>query len=325
MDVGRGGGADAGRSWLGQAAILTAAAAYGLSTSLSVAVLDAVSPADLVAVELTGAAVVLFGLGLVNGRLRRDGAVRNFALGALMPGLAFVLGDVGLSRTSASAGSLLLAVELPLSVLMSVLFLREVIRGWAVVALALGLAGSAVVALGSGSEGGATASTAGNLLVVASVSAAAVFLVVTRIHNADDGFNASAWQTAGGAVCTSPFVLAGWWHDGSRLTSAGVAGWAGCLGLLGCTAVAGVAFNWGISRVPGVRASQLLNLTPVAGLAAAVVLLGERPSVGQLVGGALVLLAVVVLVRTIEQPDEAGETGVLVADEALPPVVDPAA
>jgi drug/metabolite transporter (DMT)-like permease len=63
-----------------------------------------------------------------------------------------------------------------------------------------------------------------------------------------------------------------------------------------------VAFNWGISRVPGVRASQLLNVTPIAGLTAAVVLLGERPGTGQLAGGALVVLAVALLVRFAEQP-----------------------
>jgi drug/metabolite transporter (DMT)-like permease len=224
-----------------------------------------------------------------------------------MPGLAFVLGDVGLSRTSAAAGSLLLAVELPLSVLLSVLFLREVLRGWGIVALVLGLAGSAVVALGSGTQSGGGSSTLGNILVVTSVGASAVFLVVTRAHNTDDGLNASVWQTAGGAVCTSPFVIYGWWHGGNRLTGAGVEGWGLCLGVLACTAIGSVAFNWGISRVPGVRASQLLNVTPVAGLLAAVVLLGEHPSPGQLAGGGLVLIAVVMLVGTIDSQPEVPE------------------
>jgi drug/metabolite transporter (DMT)-like permease len=52
--------------------------------------------------------------------------------------------------------------------------------------------------------------------------------------------------------------------------------------------------------VPGVRASQLLNVTPIAGLAAAVVFLAERPGAGQIVGGVLVVLAVALLVRFAE-------------------------
>jgi len=299
---------------VGELAILAAAAGWGLSTTLSVAALDRVRPPDLVAVELTGAALLLFTVGGLARQVTLAGARRNFALGALMPGLAFVLGDLGLSRTSASAGSLLLAADLPLSVLLSVLFLREALRGWSALALGLGISGSIVVALGSGSTDGGRSTTVGNLLVIASVAAAAAFLVVTRRFNGADGLNATAWQTFGGAVCTAPFVVLGWSEGGSRLTDTGVGGWALCLGVLVSTAVAGVAFNWGISRVPGVRASQLLNVTPIAGLTAAVVFLAERPGTGQLLGGALVLLGVLLLVRFTES--SAGH----VADPQVEPV-----
>jgi drug/metabolite transporter (DMT)-like permease len=273
-----------------------------VSTTVSVAALHVVKPADLVAIELSGAAAALFSVGLLRGRIRRVGARRNFALGALMPGLAFVLGDLGLSRTSASAGSLLFAADIPMSVLLSVVVLREALRGRAVVALVLGLSGSAIVALGNG--GGGTSTTIGNLLVLSSVGASSAFLVVTRKYNDDDGLNASAWQTFGAAVCTSPFVAFGWWHSGSNLPTAGWEGWGYGLAVLASTAVAGVAFNWGISRVPGVRASQLLNLTPVVGLLSALLVLDERPAPWQYVGGAVILLAVVILVRSVESSGE---------------------
>jgi drug/metabolite transporter (DMT)-like permease len=296
------------RATLGDLAILAAAAGYGLSTTISVAALDRVRPPDLVAVELAGGALVLLVLAVVRGQLSRSGARRNFVLGMLMPGLAFVLGDVGLSMTSATAGSLLLAVELPLSVLLSVLFLREVLDRRSVIAIGVGLSGTAVVAVGGGGGAGGMSSLVGNLLVVASVMAAASFLVVTRLHNADDGLNASTWQTLGGAVSTSPFVLLGWAHAGSRLPGAGAAGWALCLGVLVCTAAASVSFNFGISRVPGVRASQLQNLTPVAGLVAAVLLLHERPGPAQLLGGALVLVAIAALAPAGAEPRQVSVT-----------------
>ncbi len=282
----------------GDAAILAAAAGYGLSTSISVAALRRVGPPDLVAIELTGGALVLLGTAVVRGALNRVGARRNFLLGLLAPGLSFVLGDVGLSMTSATAGSLLLAVELPLSVLLSVLFLREVLDLRGAIVVGIGLSGSAVVALGAGSHGAGMSTLVGNVFVVLSVAAAAAFLVVTRRHNTDDGLNASTWQTVGAAVGTSPFVAFGWWHAGSQLPAAGFDGVALCVGVLLCTIVASVCFNVGISRVSGVRASQLTNATPLAGLLAAVLLLGERPSVVQVVGGALVFTAIVVLARS---------------------------
>lgn len=308
--IGRGIGA-------GELSILTAAVAYGVSTTVSVAALDVVKPADLVAIELSGAAVALFAIALVKGRVRRAGAVRNFALGALMPGLAFVLGDLGLSRTSASAGSLLFAADVPISVMLSVLFLREVLPGRAIVALVLGLSGSAIVALGSGGDGEAV-TTLGNVLVLSSVGASAAFLVVTRRYNTGDGLNASAWQTFGAAVCTSPFVAFGWWHSGSNLPAAGWEGWGYGLAVLISTAVAGVAFNWGISRVPGVRASQMLNLTPVIGLVCAIAVLSERPSGWQYSGGVVVLLAVIILVRSVEASVEEGPDAELATPNRVP-------
>ena len=220
----------------GKGALVVAACSYGVATAVSVAALDHVRAFDLLAVELGGGGIALLGIGIVSGKLRRAGVARNLMIGALLPGLGFMLGDLGLSRTSASAGSLLLAAELPLTVLLSVVFLRERLRGWAWLALLLGLWGSGIVALGSAGSGGA-ATTAGNALVVASVLASGVFVVLTRAYNGADGFTASVWQTAGGAAATAPFVLVSWWHGGSDLTSAGLEGWLYCLGVLASTAV----------------------------------------------------------------------------------------
>ena len=111
----------------GSAAILAAAVGYGLSTTLSVAVLRQIAPADLLAVELGGGATLLVVTAAALGRLTRAGSARNLLLGILAPGLAFVLGDLGLSWTSATSGSLLLATEVPLSVVLAVVFLREAV------------------------------------------------------------------------------------------------------------------------------------------------------------------------------------------------------
>lgn len=286
----------------GSAAILAAAVGYGLSTTLSVAVLRQIAPADLLAVELGGGATLLVVTAAALGRLTRAGSARNLLLGILAPGLAFVLGDLGLSWTSATSGSLLLATEVPLSVVLAVVFLREAVDRTGRWALVCGFAGTALVALGAGRHDDGVATVGGNVFVVLSVAASAVFLVVTRRLNNDDGLNASTWQTVGGALGAAPFVVLNWWHEGSRLGGASPGSWWLAGGILVLTALASFSFNWGISRVEGVRAAQLGNLTPLAGLVSAVVLLGERPGALQLVGGALALGAVVLLVHADGRP-----------------------
>jgi len=282
----------------GEPALLLSAAVYGVSTTVSVVALHAVRPADLLAVEISGAAAMLLITAAVRGQLRRRGAPRQMLLGALVPGLAFLFGDLGLARTSASSGSLLLAAEPLLSVLLALAVLRERLSGRAAVALVVGLAGGALVAFEPGGPSG-TDTTLGNVLVLLAVVAAAVFLIATRRFNEDgDGLNASAWQTTGGALSVVPFVAASWSTGGTRLDTVGVAGWLACIAVVVCGALGSVMFNRGIARVPAARAGQLGNLTPVVGTLTAVVFVGDRPSLPQLVGGAAILAGLALLLHT---------------------------
>jgi drug/metabolite transporter (DMT)-like permease len=286
----------------GEPALLLAAAAYGVSTAVSVVALRAVRPADLLAVEISGAAAMLLTAAAVRGKLRRRGALRQLLIGVLVPGLAFLFGDLGLARTSASSGSLLLAAEPLLSVLLALAVLRERLPGRAVVALVVGLTGGALVAFESGGTSG-TDTTLGNVLVLLAVVAAAMFLIATRRYNDDgDGLNASAWQTTGGALSVVPFVTISWSTGGSRLDTVGATGWLACIAVVACGAIGSVAFNRGIARVSATRAGQLGNLTPVVGTLTAVVFLGDRPSLPQLVGGAAILGGLALLLHSPATP-----------------------
>jgi len=53
-----------------------------------------------------------------------------------------------------------------------------------------------------------------------------------------------------------------------------------------------------VGRVPAARAGQLGNLTPVVGTLTAVVFVGDRPSLPQLVGGAAILAGLALLLHT---------------------------
>ncbi len=290
------------RTHSGELTLLLSAAVYGVSTTVSVVALRAVRPADLLAVEISGAAAMLLITAAVRGRLRRRGALRQMMLGALVPGLAFLFGDLGLARTSASTGSLLLSAEPLLSVALALVVLRERLSGRATAALILGLAGGALVAVEPGGPAG-SGTTLGNVLVLLAVVASSSFLVATRRLNGDsDGLNESAWQSIGGALTVTPFVAASWATGGTQLDTLGASGWAACIAVVICGAVGSVLFNRGIGQVPATRAGQLGNLTPVVGTLTAVAFLGDRPALPQLAGGAAILIALAWLLHRPASP-----------------------
>lgn len=86
----------------------------------------------------------------VTGRLRLRGAAPQLLLGVLAPGLGYLFAYLGLARTSASTGSLLLAVEPLLSVVLALTVFRDRMSRSGVLALAVGLARSGLVALQPG-------------------------------------------------------------------------------------------------------------------------------------------------------------------------------
>jgi drug/metabolite transporter (DMT)-like permease len=299
----------------GSVAIAASAMGFGVSTALSVVALHGLRPADLLTIELAGSAAVLLLVAARTGRLHRTGAGRALAQGAVLPGLSFLLGDLGLARTTATSGALLLSVETIATVLLAALFLKERIGRVAAAALGLGTAGTALVALyapEAGSTGAAGSEMVGNLLVLASVIGGAGYVVWSRrtAQPAEDGaedgsansIGRTAWQFLGATVAVLPFVLGSWWTGGSRIATAEPHQLIAAAAVLLCGLGALLAFNIGIDAVSASRAGLLFTLQPLAGAVTAVVVLGEPLVAGQAVGGALVLACLILLTR--ERPSD---------------------
>src|SRR5690242_3129284 len=210
----------------GQLAIAAAAVGYGVDTALSVAALHGLRPADLLMIELGGSAAILLAVAGATGKLRRQGAGRGLAQGAVLPGLSFLLGNLGLARTTATSGALLLSVDTVATVLLAALILRERIGLAAGAAVGLGTVGTALVAVyapDAGSTAVAGSETLGNLLVLASVIGSAAYVVWSRRTaqpaqgGAGDSAGRTAWQFLGAALAVLPFVVGSWWTGGSRI------------------------------------------------------------------------------------------------------------
>jgi len=117
---------------------------------------------------------------------------------------------------------------------------------------------------------------------------------------------AAAIMTTATAIVYALLALA----SGTSISPADVPGgsWLPLLGLgLVATAIAIQTFYAGVKRVGGARASLISTVEPVYTIVLAMILFDERLTGVQIVGGLLVLIAVI-LAET-GQPDRAGDTG----------------
>jgi drug/metabolite transporter (DMT)-like permease len=242
-------------------------------------------------------------------RLRGDPWPR----GRLLAGLAAMggLGYVGQSfsyftaLTMASAGlvALLLYLYPVMVTVLAALVLHERVTPVKAAALAMALGGSAMTVgpeVGGGRLGGI-------LLGVAAPAIYSVYILVgSRLTPQAGSIPSSAVIMLAAAVVFGVLFAV----QGPALPGT-VAGWAAVVAIsLVCTVLAIVTFFAGLARVGPADAATLSTLEPVVTLVLAAAVLGERFGAMQLVGGVLILAAVLVLARAAApRPTPVAPTG----------------
>jgi drug/metabolite transporter (DMT)-like permease len=279
-------------------ALLLAMLSWGLSLTTADLALAHLSPADLLLLETSSGTAVVATVCLLTGR-RVSGDWRPaFALGALEPGIAYVLANLGLALTSAAVGSTLFALE---SVFVSVIawvILRNRPRQVEVVALTLGVIGTVLVAT-AGAGGGHSSGWGITFMVLSTLTSAGYVYATRRFAGGQEPIALVTRQGAASLMITAPFILGSWAIEGSRIADAPVTS----LLLAGLTGVLGFALPltlWTVS-VPQVRpgfAAVSLNLMPLFGVLSATLLGQGTLSAGQWLGGGLILTGVVLLTRS---------------------------
>ena len=213
-----------------------------------------------------------------------------------------------LTMASASLVALLLYLYPAIVTLLSAAVLGAQLTARRVTALAVAMAGTALIV---GPE------LSGRPLGVAlGAAAAAIYsvyiLVGSRLTPRSGALPSSAVvMTAAAAVYAVVVVVQ------RPSFPATTASWAAVTAIaLVSTVVAITTFFAGMARLGPADASTLSTLEPVVTVALAAVVLDERISAVQLAGGALVLLAVVVLARTAPAAASAGERAGVTAASA---------
>ena len=267
--------------------------AFGLSFVATKYALHGFRPLLIAVIRFSLAGALLWTvwrLRPVRERVTRSELRQLAALGFVSLTLYFSLEINGIARTSASAAAILIAtIPVFVAVLAAlVLHERNGARQWTGVVLSFaGVAG--LVLLGSGVGVGGLV---GDLLVLAAALSAAVYnLMARRLLMTRSALYVTAYQNLFGALFMAPLALGEALLMGVRRPTAGSVGAVLYL-TLGCSVVAYLLLNYAFRFIPASRLSVFVNLTPVAAVAAAYVLLGERFTTTQLAAAAVVVAGV---------------------------------
>lgn len=284
--------------------VVAAAAAMGtLGPVAGVAYGEGVDPATFSALR-AGIGAAILGTLLLSGRQPRVTLSRIPSRQRAMLALAVIVNGamnlVLFFAFGAMAVGLVMVVFYSYPVLVAAMSAglgRERLTGTRIAALALACAGLVLV-LGSQLGPGAHATAAGIVLAGIAATCHAVYLVAIR-GGFDDvpGVQATSLVLAGGFVIsgTAALLLQGTGVAGEWLASP--LAWAAVLCAATFGALPKVWIMGGVRLIGATRAAVALLTEPVVAVVVAALLLGERLTAWEVVGGAAILAAVVVVQR----------------------------
>ena len=248
---------------------------------------------------LASIALVVLALGVRETHLTRRDVAMLLVLGVLGTGLYQFFMIEGLARTRAGTTALILSSGPAFVALFGRLLGIERISRRGMIGIGLSMVGIAFVALTQPEALAQRATLLGSALVLIGCICWSLFAVLIKPYaNRLDGRVVTAITIVGGTLPLSLLALpaldrTAW--DELSLATWGAIVYAGLASMV----IAYLFWNRGVRLLGPTRTAAFGNLQPIFALAAARVILGEKPGLWQLVG-AVGIIAGVLLTRTAE-------------------------
>ena len=229
-------------------------------------------------------------------------------------GVFMSLGQFGFLYSAMAAGmpaglaGLVLQAQVVLTIVIAAVALRERPTAAQVAGVTIGAVGLVVVGLG---RGGHVPVVALALCLLAALSWA-VGNVVSRASGATGGLSLTVWSAL---VVPLPLAALSFVIDGSDTfaRAADAFGWQAALSTVYTAGLASLMgygiFNGLLSRNPSAAVVPWILLVPPVAIGSAWLLLGEQPSAGELVGGALLVTGVLTTLRPVASEPGLGVGG----------------
>lgn len=206
-------------------------------------------------------------------------------------GFAYLVQFEGVALTTVSMAALLIGVSPVLVALTARVLFRETITPIRWAGIAFAAAGAALVTRGSGES---SASDIG-LILISLVLCLGWIFALRKLDAGTDPVAASCAVVVIGALVIIPIVLV---RSGMPPLQLAVATWASIIGQsVFSTAVAIVAWQLGASRVPAATAGVFLNVEPLVGALAGVLIFRDPVTTGILLGGTAIVAGSVLVTR----------------------------
>ena len=265
------------------AALTAAGLLWGTTVPLSKLALEWLPTGWLTAVRFGVAAAIL--LAVASRRdLRGASTPLLLASGAVGYGGSVLLQNAGISRTSVTQAALLIGAVPVMVAIIAALWQHTVARPVAWAGFAVSLAGVALVTGGHG--GGAT--LGGDGLVLLSLLLSATFTVAqVRLLKGRDPVSVTAVQFLGAAL--AGLIFSATTEGLPPVPHAAGPVLATAALVLGGTLLPFTLFAYGQSRVSAEIAGAFVNIEPLVGAVAGIVLFGNPAGVAQIAGGLAIL------------------------------------
>lgn len=233
------------------------------------------------------------GKGKGMGRVERRDILPMILSGLTGITLYYFFEYKGIQRTSTVDASLILAAIPIMTMGADVLLFRRRLRRVEVLGSLISLAGVGLVVL-SGTDSG-TASLAGNLFVVAAGMVWVAYIFLCRdLRSRYDSLRMNMWQSLVGMATMIPLAL----MEGGSLGAIPWDGWLAAFGLGAvCSALCYVLYGHAIRVLTPLQGSIFINIIPLTAMGAGVAFLGETASWPSILGGALILLSILMINR----------------------------
>ena len=278
------------------AALIASGAAWGTSVPFSKVALGWLAPGWLTVARFGLAAVVLLIIAGRSGTLRGSLRLPVLASGVLGYGMAVVIQNAGVQRTSVTHASLIIGGAPILVAVIAAVWQHAVARPVAWAGFVLSLGGVGFIAGGQGH--GAT--PAGDLLVLlATMLSAAVTVAQGRLLEGRDPIALTAVQFLGATLVALPFAAS----EGVPGAPANAAVVLATAGVTICgTLIPFSLFAFGQKRVSAEVAGAFLNLEPLVGAMIGIVAFGDPSGARQVAGGVAIIAGIVLSTLPLLRP-----------------------
>lgn len=222
-------------------------------------------------------------------KIRNKDRKRLFLSGLLGITLYFTLENIGVQMTSASNAALIVASFPAITALLEFFLYRSKPSLQKILGIFLAITGVAI--LTQIKVDGSNQSFWGNLILLGAGIVWACYNFVTKdITRKYSAMTITSYQMTVGTLCFIPFLL---WED-EAWKMPNVISITSLLFLsIGCSVAAFILYNYGLKKLSASASVSFMNLVPVLGIVFSVFLLKEIVTLTQVIGGAIVIIGVI--------------------------------